>query len=55
MRLCNTDIGDHSAEGKIVIEPRPGVERISGVLGKTKGVLSFLPEFYLFEIMAIKA
>ncbi|MFM5245287.1 MULTISPECIES: dCTP deaminase [Aeromonas] len=31
MRLCDTDIERHLDEGKIVIEPRPGVERISGV------------------------
>lgn len=31
MRLCDTDIERHLDEGKIVIEPRPGIERISGV------------------------
>ncbi|TNI56367.1 dCTP deaminase [Aeromonas veronii] len=31
MRLCDTDIERHLDEGMIVIEPRPGVERISGV------------------------
>ena len=39
MRLCDTDIERHLDEGKIVIEPRPGVERICDVLGyslKTK-------------------
>ena len=43
MRLCDTDIERHLDEGKIVIEPRPGVERISGVsvdvlLGKLKAL-----------------
>ena len=33
MRLCDTDIERHLDEGKIVIEPRPGVERICDVLG----------------------
>ena len=33
MRLCDTDIERHLDEGKIVIEPRTGVERICDVLG----------------------
>lgn len=31
MRLCDRDIEQHLAEGKIVIEPRPDSSRISGV------------------------
>lgn len=31
MRLCDSDIEKYLAEGKIVIDPMPGQERISGV------------------------
>ena len=52
MRLCDSDIERHLDEGKIVMNG--SVASLVYSL-KTKGVLSFLPKFYLFEIMATKA